>query len=207
MDLAAADLSASVPVDLAAPAVDLVGAPCNGGYLNSGAANACPLNCSPKIESVPQQLTFHVPYGTPVAYSHNPPTSGPHWPWHDGWGPHYFVSPREFWVHNLEHGGIIFLYNCPAPNSKPFDGDAGAPLPNDCAADIQHLTSFYTNHTPDWQDGGEPEVRILITGDPYLPTRFAAVAWNWSYTFDQIDDAAINCFIASRYGRGPENEP
>ena len=49
-----------------------------------------------------------------ISYSENPPSSGPHWPfWEQTWGEHSDVVPRERWVHNLEHGGVILLYNCP----------------------------------------------------------------------------------------------
>ena len=50
-------------------------------------------------------------------------------------------------------------------------------------------------------------VRIVVTPDPLLPTKFAALAWDWSFTSDQLDLPAIQCFIAARYGRGPEEVP
>jgi hypothetical protein len=51
------------------------------------------------------------------------------------------------------------------------------------------------------------ETRILVTGDPALPTRFAAIAWDWALSSDTLDAAAVQCFIDARYGRGPENAP
>ncbi len=216
-DLAIPDL-ARIP-DLAGPHDFAIG-PCDGGYLNSNAANACPLACAPAIVPVPDDGRYHLPFCTPITYNHDPPASGPHWPWPAPWGPHHEVVPREWWVHNLEHGGIVLLYNCPYPSDggvpdgsagggrMPDGCDGGAPAsPDDCASDIATLVSFWANHPQDnWYDMLF-EVRILITPDPLLPTRFAAVAWDWYYPFTAIDPTALQCFIDARYGRGPEVAP
>jgi hypothetical protein len=182
---------------------------CEGGFLNSTAPNACPLSCSPAVEPVPDEGAIHVPMGTPVVYLHNPPASGPHWPAPAPWGVHGEIVPREWWVHNLEHGGIVLLYNCPWPADAGVDGgeDGGPPVPNACEPDIATLAAFYANGPVDnWYDQFS-ETRILVTPDELLPTRFAAVAWDWSFTFDAIDTAAVQCFIDARYGRGPEMAP
>ena len=51
------------------------------------------------------------------------------------------------------------------------------------------------------------EVRMVVTQDPFLPARFAAVAWDWSFTMNNLDLKALQCFIDARYGRGPEPAP
>jgi hypothetical protein len=214
---AACGSSALAPPDLAAPPPDLSAVvrdlsaandlmslpdlvypgdapPCAGGYLNSDAGNACPLSCSPAVEAVPDEGAIHVAYGTPVVYKHNPPASGPHWPFPAPWGFHPEGVAREWWVHNLEHQGIVLLYNCPG-------GDAGAV--NACSTEIDQLRLLALSRQPDQFN----EVRIVITPDPLLPKRFAAVAWDWDLLADSFDMAAFQCFIDARYGRGPEQIP
>jgi hypothetical protein len=186
----------SHPFDLSA-SVDLAGfdgAECEGDYLNSDAGDACPLGCSAAVQAVPDEGRVHVAYGTPVAYVHNPPASGPHWPSPAPWGVHPELLAKEYWVHNLEHGGVVLLYNCPG-------GDGGAV--NACPNEIALLTAIMQAQRPDKYN----EVRMVLTQDPDLPTRFAAVAWDWAWTGDAIDPAAIQCFINARYGRGPEDIP
>ncbi|HEX2186150.1 MAG TPA: DUF3105 domain-containing protein, partial [Chloroflexota bacterium] len=53
----------------------------------------------------------HVQPGRPITYRSRPPTSGPHYSQTSGYG----VFEREiepgYWVHTLEHGGIVVLYH------------------------------------------------------------------------------------------------
>jgi hypothetical protein len=213
-DLARPDLA--VP-DLAMPDLvmpdlaDVDAPPCNGGYLNGG---GCPLGCSPKVKAIADEGAFHVAFCTPVPYVANPPASGMHWPWHADWGVAVEVIQREYWVHCLEHGGVVLLYNCPpspdggvvTPDSGvlPYACDGGTPPPpNSCAQDIATLAGFIQQQQPD-QFGA---IRILVTPDPKLPTKFAAVAWDWAWTGDNVDKAAIACFIKARLDYGPENAP
>ena len=76
--------------------------------------------------------TPFVAFGSHVNYVHNPPASGDHWPWPATWGVHNEVLAREWWVHNLEHQGIVLLYNCPAPDAGAYTD--GGQAPNDCPA-------------------------------------------------------------------------
>src|SRR5688572_1109535 len=71
-----------------------------------------PTHCAPgRVVSVPYEGAPHVAFGTPVTYRHYPPASGPHWSPAHSWGVYDDRSiPPEWWVHNLEHGGIVFLF-------------------------------------------------------------------------------------------------
>lgn len=195
-DLAVPDLAEpldlAVPLDLARPPEDLYG--CGGGYLNTDASNACPLACGSGIAPVPDEGNMHVAFGMPVAYKHDPPASGPHWPSPAAWGVHTEVVAREQWVHNLEHQGIVLTYDCPG-------GDGGAV--DSCTNEIDQLVAIRNGRQPDLFN----EVRILITPDPLLKTRFAAIAWDWVWSGDTLDVNTVNCFIDARYGRGPELAP
>lgn len=60
--------------------------------------------------------TSHVPEGTdPNPYNSNPPTSGIHYPVDLKAGfytENIYDYPEGYLVHNLEHGYVIFWYNC-----------------------------------------------------------------------------------------------
>jgi hypothetical protein len=107
---------------------------------------------------------------TPTPYIHNPPIAGPHyWVWAK-WGIHDETPPlpRGYWVHNLEHGAVVFLYRPDAPQSlkdalrRVF---AAIPLmpptewPACCAG---------TTGTP-----CDNHKRVLLTPDPMLDTPWA----------------------------------
>lgn len=139
--------------------------------------------------AVPDEGQQHVAQGTTVNYGHNPPASGPHWPC---WAPYAVattVVPREQWVHNLEHGGVVLLFRCADASSCPS---------------AQSALAAIDNQAPDAPTGGH---RILVTADPTLPTAFAAVAWDFVLAQDTLDAGAMQCFISAREGRGPEDVP
>jgi hypothetical protein len=223
-DLAVPIEDAATLQDQTIPIIDLIPGPCNNGYLNSTDPNACPLSCDPAVTTVPDEGRYHVPSCTPVPYVHNPPACGPHWPSPAAWGWHQNIVPREEYVHNLEHGGIVLLYNCPWPDdggqTVPDDGGIDEPaacepdsgvvhvaVPDNCPVEIQQLVQLYQQGPVfNWFDFLF-EVKIVVTPDPLLPTRFGAVAWDWSYTSNTLDTVALQCFINARYGRGPEFAP
>ena len=46
---------------------------------------------------------------------------------------------------------------------------------------------------------------VIMTDDPLLNTpgnRFAALAWNYVYSFDTVDVAALKCFIRQHVSWG-----
>jgi hypothetical protein len=95
---------------------------------------------------------------TPTPYIHNPPVGGPHyWVWAN-WGIHEEIVPRGYWVHNLEHGAVVFLYRPDAPQSLK---DA--------------IIRVYNAIPPeqDCVDQGFPNRRVLVTADPLLDTPWA----------------------------------
>jgi len=95
--------------------------------------------------------------------------------------------PREKWMHNLEHGGIVLLYNCPSGCSNVLDA----------------LTNIRLSQPPDKYN----VIRILVVPDAKMPHQVAAVSWGWRWQGDTVDTAAIQCFINARYDRAPESLP
>src|SRR5438309_1483095 len=89
--------------------------------LVAGACGApAPSRCGPPGEAVPNEGWTHVPEGSAIAYRHNPPASGPHYPVWARYRIHAQVVPRGYWVHDLEHGALVLLYRPDAsPDSSP----------------------------------------------------------------------------------------
>jgi len=70
-------------------------------------------------DQTPVEPANHISPGTQARYLTDPPTSGPHYSVRGEaplpWGFYARQYPPEDWVHNLEHGGVVILYNCPQP--------------------------------------------------------------------------------------------
>lgn len=150
---------------------------------------ACPFAITP-VTHVP---VVHLDPGTPIDWSSNPPATGPHFNVWARWNRSYSNPPLErgYWVHNLEHGGVALLYNCP-------DG-----CPEEVAAFEEMMQDF-----PEDPDCMPPvRNRMLVTSDPLLPAdvRFAASAWGFTYTAGCFDAPSLMSFIQAHHGRGPED--
>ena len=67
-------------------------------------------------EEIPIMTSTHIPLDSnPGEYDSDPPTSGPHYPNEAEAGfydTNSYQYPAGYLVHNLEHGYIIFWYNC-----------------------------------------------------------------------------------------------
>ena len=132
----------------------------------------------------PDRGGMHVPAPTPIEYDFSPPASGPHRPRWAKWG-EYDSLPPERWVHNLEHGGIVFLY---APSADQATLDA--------------MRDFAASRPDD--DGGP--FRYVLTSYPDLPSTIAVVAWTWVYEADCFDGDAVSAFVDEHYRQAPEDE-
>ncbi|KAK6475541.1 tumor protein p53-inducible protein 13-like [Huso huso] len=64
----------------------------------------------------PIQPASHICMGKPIKYNETIPNSGRHRPHWAHYG-EYLYCPPQRWVHNLEHGGVAFLYHPCAPPS------------------------------------------------------------------------------------------
>jgi hypothetical protein len=128
----------------------------------------------------------HVPEGTNVEYSTDPPTSGPHWPSTARWGvyPNTRTPPAdERLVHNLEHGGVIIYYD-------PSQLDD---------ATIEQLETLTQELASDRQC-------VMLTPRESLPDDkpIALTAWGVLALLDDYDAAAIRAFWRDHVAKGPE---
>ena len=138
-------------------------------------------------QTVPIEAADHVPEGTQITWKNRPPSSGQHFPvWSQNYGVLDQLAPG-YWVHNLEHGAVAILYNCP-------DG---------CPDVVQQLKDLYPN-LPKGRNsrGGQPRVIIVPYND--MDYKIAAVAWGWILPLDTVDTDKITRFVDARIDRGPE---
>lgn len=80
----------------------------------------------PKTTTKAHHLTYNIPEGyrfshicmnETIEYKENIPTYGDHRKLWAAWGEYRYV-PKQRWVHNLEHGGIVMLYHPCALHSE-----------------------------------------------------------------------------------------
>jgi hypothetical protein len=109
--------------------------------------------------------------GTPAGGSH-------HLCWAP-WGISTAPVGDEHWVHNLEHGGVAFLYRCTT----------------DCSAEVAQLTDYVSTL---------PVGTAVMSPEPMLNHRFTVVAWGYRLETDCLDLAAFEAFYIDHQGNGPE---
>ncbi len=156
-------------------------------------------SCPVEIDSPPLMPAQHVPVGTMIQWDSNPPSSGPHFPIWAAYQAYASPVPRGYYVHDLEHGAIVLLYNC------ALAAEAGGAI--DCAT-IQSQLQQVSDALPDdpictAADDGV-RVRTVITPDPLLDVPVAAAAWGWTYRAGCFDLATLVAFAKAHYGQGPE---
>jgi hypothetical protein len=162
----------------------------------SGSASASGGACNAVVtHETPLQPASHVPQGTPLEFSSNPPSSGAHYPQPVDWALEYpIVIDRGNYLHNEEHGGIVLLYDCPGGCQDVADGLAaiGKALPQDPQCDGLSNGLSMVN------------ARWLVTSDSDLPAgvQVAAAAWGWTYKADCLDPVTVNAFITDHYAKG-----
>ena len=143
--------------------------------LSSEECDSCGGACT--IEALSYTSRLHS--DEPVDYVDTPPAGGPHNPCWAAWGVHTEPVPDDNWVHNLEHGGVVFLYNCP-------DG---------CDADVEGMTALATDL------GGF----ALLTPYGDMDDKFAAVSFGMRLLTDCFDESAWRAFYEEHADHGPES--
>lgn len=141
-------------------------------------------SCSAVVTTVANEGWSHVPEGSAVSYRANPPASGPHYPVWARYQEHASAVARPYWVHNLEHGAIVFAYRPDAP-----------------AAVVSALRDAYRSLPNDPSCGHR---RALLTPDPSLPRAIAVIAADFAISADCVSAGVIRDFATGRRGRGPE---
>jgi len=162
---------------------------------SSGAYSPSPpsVNGQPPVgQAIDEMPHTHVPQGTAVMYNHDPPTSGCHFNLGYGTAPiqagayDQMIQP-EYWVHNLEHGYTVVLYNCPSG----------------CSSQFQQLRTWYKGLAKD-PTGVVPYAKVIIIPWSSMTVPFAAVSWDWYDPIPNFSIAEVQRFYANHVGHGPE---
>jgi hypothetical protein len=125
------------------------------------------------------QAASHIAEPLPASsYNSSPPSSGSHC---NTWG-HYATYgaarplPACNFLHNLEHGAIVLLYNCP----------------EGCPEIVEALEGIMAA-PPDDPDCIAP--RLVLTPYEEMDAKIAAAAWGYTWTSACMDDAARDSLV------------
>lgn len=164
---------------------------------------APPTNGSPVGQPIDEMPHTHLNPPASVTYLHDPPTSGCHYNLGLGQAPiapgvYNQAIPPEYWIHNLEHGYVAVLYNCPSG----------------CDSDFNTIKQWADNQPVDsacnstWQGNNPPITpfaRLIVLQETTMKVKFAAVAWDWYLGMDKLDINQIGAFFQNHVGLGPES--
>ena len=155
---------------------------------------ACSTEPGTQTETGCGRFTFEV--APPIAAPHvncfssacgnglNPPTAGPHCATPLSCQNYDTEQAPCFWIHNLEHGHAVFLYDCP-------DG---------CPEEVAKLEQARTEAAI----GSNGVRRALVTPASGLPHRVAAILWRRAYLTDSADPEALRCLLQFQDQDAPE---
>jgi len=138
--------------------------------------------------TVPDEGKSHLNLGDTGQYQHYPPSSGPHYGQPIEWGVYQDEVPPEYYVHNLEHGGVVILYNC--PEACPDTEDA--------------LLQLF-NHAP--AEAEFNEVKLVISPNAKIESPVVALAWGWELDLPTANADLLLDFYVRHVNQGPELVP
>jgi hypothetical protein len=130
----------------------------------------------------------HFPPCSDIAYPVHPPASGDHY---DRWADFRIYDqpvPTGFLVHALEHGAVIFNYDCPSG----------------CPEVIAAFDGAIADHGVDPACDGV-DARFIVAPDPDLEAPIAITAWERVYTATCLDEESLLEFVETHYAQGPED--
>ncbi len=157
--------------------------------LNPQSSSGGGVNTGGHIALDPDDGRGHLDNNTPYTgeYSVVPATSGPHWngsntpigvPAPARWGRYDAFLPDEVLIHNLEHGGIGFHYDCE----------------EECPEIVKALDDMIPRNP----------TQYIMSPYPGLPSKIAITAWRHHIYLDEFDEEEIRRFIDEYQNRAPE---
>jgi hypothetical protein len=162
----------------------------------SGGSPATPVGdggvgeCNASVVESPPTSALHELQCTAVTYTTNPPSGGNHYGTWAAYRSYGFPLPAGYLVHSLEHGAVVFWYNCP----------------EGCADEVAEVQAFIDALPEDPRcDGAGVPRRTVLVPSPELGSRWAASAWGFALTADCFDSEAFRAFYDDHYGLGPED--
>ncbi len=147
--------------------------------------------CNAVVRSYPIPSVIHVPPCSAVEYQTNPPSAGDHYPIYPRYGVYSAAIPRGFWVHTLEHGGVVLTYSCA-----------------DCEDEVSQAEELIADTEPALAcctASGCPKDaanQLLLTPDPGLSTAWAASSWGFTLTADCFEPSVFRSFVDAHRDTG-----
>jgi hypothetical protein len=136
-------------------------------------------------------LYKHIPDTVPITADpsgHYPPVFGDHY---DTWRPPgvYDVPvPEGNFMHDLEHGATVVLYNCPSG----------------CPDAVNQLRGMLTSLP---KSKSFNEVKLVVSPNTKIQHQFALLAWDYEQDLDEFDAQAVRDFYTAHLDKGPEQAP
>ncbi|HSG44341.1 MAG TPA: DUF3105 domain-containing protein [Anaerolineales bacterium] len=139
-------------------------------------------------EAVPVMAEFpHIPLDTdPGQYNSDPPTSGPHYANELNAGfyeSNNYPYPAGYLVHNLEHGYVIFWYNCELLNESAC---------SELKSQIRQVMDELGN------------VKLIAYPWTSIDVPLVMTSWGRLQRFESFDAEAAKNFYRSNLNRAPE---
>jgi uncharacterized protein DUF3105 len=148
--------------------------------------------CNVQPTTVTELGQTHVSVCSDVSYADNPPAGGNHYPNWAAFESYSFPVPRGFWVHDLEHGAIVFSYSCDASSEG-------------CAQEVAQVQALIDALPADPACSAGTPRRVVLTPDPLLDVRWGVSAWGFTLRADCVDQPRFEQFYLNHVGRGPED--
>lgn len=145
-------------------------------------------SAAPTEYAVPDEGRYHIEFGQTAKYDHFPPSSGLHYGKILNWGFYNEAIPPEYWVHSLEHGGIVILYNCASSCKDTEDA----------------IWQVVQKAPPEDQFN---EVKILVTPNSQIDHKVVALAWDTELDLDEANYDILLDFYNRHVNQGPEAAP
>lgn len=138
-------------------------------------------------DTMPIMTTSHIEVDSdPGTYNSDPPTSGPHYAQEAEAGfydTNIYTHPAGYLVHNLEHGYIIFWYNCDL-----LDESACTQLKSQIRSVMDEL-------------GG---VKVIAYPWNTIDVPLVMTSWGRLQKFETFDAEAAKAFYRANLNRAPE---
>jgi hypothetical protein len=148
------------------------------------------MSCESVVEEHPPTSTAHITECLPVSYDTNPPSGGQHYGVWAAFQNYDYAIPQGYLVHSLEHGAVVFWYNCPGG----------------CPEEVASARAFINALPADpLCSGATTPRRVILVPEPALASRWAASSWGFTLNADCLDTTAMRAFYTEHHGNGPED--
>jgi hypothetical protein len=147
--------------------------------------------CSIVIDTPELLPGTHVPEGTPITWSSNPPSSGPHYPIWANFQEFPQAVDLGYVVHSIEHGALVMFHQC---LSGP-----------ECDAIVAGFRQVRDAIPTDPKCDPAIRVRVVIVADPLLDVPVAAAGWGWTYKAQCLDVPTLTDFAKAHIAQGTED--